>query len=157
MRIPALACALFCLFMTTKSAYAQDLADLRRIAFVIEDIDKYSESAGITKQSLSDTVLVGLKRDVPKLKIGNEPVSSFFYVQISTIGASSGIATSVDVSVHRRAEIQGDNGRKILSAVTVWQHGDMLSGPLYDMASRIRDHINQAITAFAAQHYKDNP
>ena len=75
MKIPALVCALFCLFMATKSADAQDLADLRHITVGIENLDKETEKTGLTKQSpitpaegrvpalsLSDMVLVALKR-----------------------------------------------------------------------------------------------
>jgi len=71
-KIPALVCALFCLFMATKSADAQDLADLRHITIGIENLDKETEKTGLTKQSpaegrvpalsLSDMVLVALKR-----------------------------------------------------------------------------------------------
>ena len=49
MKIPALVCALFCLFMATKSADAQDLADLRH---------------RLTKQFLGYMVLVAPKRAV---------------------------------------------------------------------------------------------
>ena len=72
MKISALVCALFCLFMATKSADAQDLADLRHITIGIENLDKETEKTGLTKQSpaegrvpalsLSDMVLVALKR-----------------------------------------------------------------------------------------------
>ena len=75
MKIPALVCALFCLFMATRSADAQDLADLRHITIGIENLDKETEKTGLTKQSpitpaegrvpalsLSDMVLVALKR-----------------------------------------------------------------------------------------------
>jgi hypothetical protein len=48
-KIPALVCALFCLFMATKSADAQDLADLRH---------------RLTKQFLGYMVLVAPKRAV---------------------------------------------------------------------------------------------
>jgi len=74
-KIPALVCALFCLFMATKSADAQDLADLRHITIGIENLDKETEKTGLTKQSpivpaegrvpalsLSDMVLVAMKR-----------------------------------------------------------------------------------------------
>ena len=74
MKISALVCALFCLFMATKSADAQDLADLRHITIGIENLDKETEKTGLTKQSpimpaegrvlalsLSDMVLVALK------------------------------------------------------------------------------------------------
>jgi len=74
-KISALVCALFCLFMATKSADAQDLADLRHITIGIENLDKETEKTGLTKQSpitpaegrvpalsLSDMVLVALKR-----------------------------------------------------------------------------------------------
>jgi hypothetical protein len=73
-KISALVCALFCLFMATKSADAQDLVDLRHITTGIGNLDKETEKTGLTKQSpimpaegrvlalsLSDMVLVALK------------------------------------------------------------------------------------------------
>ena len=77
MKISALVCALFCLFMATKSADAQDLVDLRHITTGIGNLDKETEKTGLTKQSpilpaegrvpalsLNDMVLVALKRAV---------------------------------------------------------------------------------------------
>jgi len=144
--------------MTTKLAHAsQDLADLQHIGIVIEDLDPDSESVGLTKQFLSDMVLVGLKRDVPKLKIDNESVSSFFYVQITTVTLNNGTACAIDVALERPAMIVGDNGKIFSTVAKVWDKGSLLKGPTSGTASRIRDFINDFVTAFAAQYYKDNP
>src|SRR5215469_18627879 len=119
MRIPALFCAMLCLFMTTKSAYAQQLADLQHIAIVIADLSKETESVGLTKQSVSDTVLAGLIRGAPKLKIDSVPPVSVFHVKITSV--INGTASFVSVSVLRSVEIAGDKGSKVYSGpVTVW-------------------------------------
>ena len=156
MRISPLFCAMLCLFMTTKSAYAQQLADLQHIAIVIADLSKETERVGITKQSLTDMVLVGLKRGAPKLKIDSTPPVSVLYVQV--ISVADGTASFVAVSVVRPGEIAGDNGSKVSSGpVTVWHRGSLLTGSTNTMASQIRESINDAIAAFAAQYHKDNP
>jgi len=137
---------------------AQDLGDLQHIAILVEDLDKDSESIGLTSQSLSDMVLVGLKRDVPKLKIDDKPQVSSFYVQLTSVEINNDIACHVAVSVTRFAMIAGDSGKQNYSvAVKVWDKGVLLTGPTSAMASRIRDRINDFVTAFAAQYYKDNP
>jgi len=156
MRISALFCAMLCLFMTTKSAYAQQLADLQHIAIVIADLSKETESVGLTKQSVSDTVLAGLIRGAPKLKIDSTPPVSVFHVKITSV--INGTASFVSVSVLRPAEIAGDKGSKVYSGpVTVWHRGILLTGSTNIMALQIRDSLRDAIAEFVAQYLKDNP
>ena len=155
MKMSALGCAMLCLFMTTKSANAQQLADLQHMAVVVADLSTESEGIGLTKQALADTVLVGLKRDVPNLKIDSIPPVSVFYVQVTTV--RDGTASFIAVSVVRPGEIAGDDGSKVYSApMTVWHRGTLLTGSNSTMASAVRDSINDAVSAFAAQYEKDN-
>ena len=155
MRLSALVCAMLCLFTTTKSAYAQQLADLQHIAIVI-DLSKETERVGLTKQSVTDTVLVGLKRGAPKLKIDSTPPVSVFYVKITSV--VDGTASFVAVDVVRPGEIVGDNGSNVYSgSVPVWHRGSLLTGSTDTLASQIRESINDAVAAFAAQYHKDNP
>ena len=155
MKIPALACAMLCLFMATKSASAQQLADLQHIAVVVADLSRESEGIGLTRQSLADAVLAGLKRDVPNLKIDSIPPVSVFYVQVTTV--RDGTASFIAVSVVRPGEVAGDDGSKVYSApMTVWHRGTLLTGSNSTMASAVRDSINDAVSAFAAQYEKDN-
>jgi hypothetical protein len=142
--------------MTTKSAYAQQLADLQHIAIVIADLSKETESVGLTKQSVSDTVLAGLIRGAPKLKIDSIPPVSVFHVKITSV--INGTASFVSVSVLRPAEIAGDKGNKVYSGpVTVWHRGILLTGSTNIMALQIRDSLRDAIAEFVAQYHKDNP
>jgi len=155
MKMSVLVCAMLCLFMTTKSAHAQQLADLQHIAVVIADLGRESESIGLTKQSLADTVLAGLKRNVPNLKIDSIPPVSVFYVQVTTVG--DGTASFISMSVVRPGEIAGDDGSKVYSApMTVWHRGTLLTGSNSTMALAIRDYVNEGVTAFASQYEKDN-
>jgi len=155
MRLSALVCAMLCLFTTAKSAYAQQLADLQHIAIAI-DLSKETERVGLTKQSVTDTVLVGLKRGAPKLKIDSRPPVSVFYVKITSV--VDGTASFVAVDVVRPGEIAGDNGSNVYSgSVPVWHRGSLLTGSTDTLASQIRESINDAVAAFAAQYHKDNP
>ena len=63
-KIPALACAVMWLFVLPEVTKAQDLGDLRHILIVIEELNKETRNLGLTEQSLSDMVLVALKRAV---------------------------------------------------------------------------------------------
>jgi len=76
-KIPALACAVMWLFVLPEVTKAQDLGDLRHILIVIEELNKETRNLGLTEQSLSDMVLVALKRDIPKLKIDNALQGSY--------------------------------------------------------------------------------
>lgn len=160
MKKPALICLLLCLFITPRSVNAQSLSDTKNIQIVIENLDSPTRNAGITTSGMSDQVLVALRRDVPKLKVTDDlTANNAFYVNISALELTGrrGFAAHLEVSVIRHATIKGDSGTPIDYTVTVWHTGMMFSGPPATFASDLRDNINQLVTIFAAQYYKDNP
>jgi hypothetical protein len=133
---------------------------MQRIGIMIEELHHNDEEMGLTRESLTDVILVALKRDVPKLKIADSPeaLASAFDVRITSARIDDyTMSTFVELSILRPVEISGDNGRKIHAGVPVWSDGKMLAGPTYEMASRILEYLNQCLTEFAAQYHKDNP
>jgi hypothetical protein len=61
------------------------------------------------------------------------------------------------VSLERQVEIIGDDGRKYSSTATVWTKGGLDLDSVEKVPSSIRDAINEEMTAFAAEYYKQNP
>lgn len=163
MKPPALICALFCLFVAPQLVSAQThyLADMQRIGIVIDDLDTEEKNMGLTRESLTDVVLLALKRDVPKLTINEDSMvaNNDIYVRItSSMVDQHNVVSFVEVSILRPAAIAGDSGAKVLTpSATVWSRGKLLGSPLSSMRSHIRDYLNQAVTEFAAQYNKDNP
>jgi hypothetical protein len=51
----------------------------------------------------------------------------------------------------------GDEGSQYFSMATVWEKGSLLHDTIDHMPSRIRDEIRGAMTALAAEYYKQNP
>jgi hypothetical protein len=51
----------------------------------------------------------------------------------------------------------GDEGSQYFSMATVWEKGSLLHDTIDHMPSRIRDEISGAMTALAAEYYKQNP
>ena len=161
MNIPALACALLCLFAAPELTKAQStfgLIGLRRVWIVIQPLNKAEEGIGLDRESLKDQILVALKRDIPKLEIESSIQGSYIYLQITSAQTEPNrVATHVAVTLTRPVKIIGDDGSKTEKFATVWEKGTLLYDTVQHMASRIRGEISQAMTAFAAQYYNDNP
>jgi hypothetical protein len=159
-KISALAGVLICFLAAPESTKCQqELTGLQRIHIVIENLDKETADMGLNEKSLRDQILVALKRDIPKITIVDTlGASSFVYLQItSLLTATKGAAACVVVSLERPVQIIRDDGSKYLSIAEVWKEGHIELGPVDHMPSRIRDRINEAMTAFAAEYYKQNP
>jgi hypothetical protein len=167
-KIPALACALLCRFAAPELTKAQAEAGagwsvpfkgLHRIRIEIEDLNKADEDMGPSRDSLKDQILVALKRDVSQLKIDFSPGVSYVYLQIASIPiqASHNVVSFVHMALVRCVAIIGDDASTYLTGATIWLEDHLLYDSVDHMASRIRDRINQTMTTFAAEYYKENP
>jgi hypothetical protein len=162
--LPALTVALFCFFTTPKLVNAQlvnghSLSDLKRIQILVEELSDSSKKMGLTSDSLYNKVLVALKRDIPKLKI-NRAAQSFIHVQITTaeLDYNQGFAVTVKVSILRPAKVIGDGaGETYVSSAEVWNLENLITGPPSNTAERVLEQVNEDVTAFVAQYYRDNP
>jgi hypothetical protein len=85
-KISTLACVLICFLAAPESTKCQELKGLQRIDILVENLSKADEDMRLTRESLKDQTLVALKRDIPKLKIVDSPVSSSVYLQITPFG-----------------------------------------------------------------------
>jgi hypothetical protein len=172
-KIPVLAWALLCFFaapelMKTQASQALgDFKGLHRVAIAIERLSKADEDMGLTRDSLKDQILVALRRDIPKLEIisGDTSESSAHpagamatvYLAITSGHFGKNVASHVQIELLRGVEIIGDDGAKYFAVATVWSDGGLGIDSVEQMPSRIRDRISQAMTAFAAEYYKEKP
>jgi len=167
-KIPVLACVLLCVFAAPESTKAQKLKGLHAACIVIESPDKETEDVGLTKESLTDQIVVALKRDIPKLKIESSSQRaslSCVYLEITSLETTTGIASFVSLSLRRPVAILEEDKGNIMTdpnylnylLAPVWNRGCLLIGGKVRHAARVRDQINQYLTALAAEYYKDNP
>jgi hypothetical protein len=160
-KISALAGVLICFLAAPETTKCQqEFKGLQRVEIVVEDLNKVSESMGLNHESLKDQILVALKRDIAKLKIGeaSSSPSSWVYLRITSFQtATNWVATCVQVSLRRPARIIGDDGAQYLAIVTTWEKETIIHDSIDQMPSRIRDQISEAVTALAAEYYKQNP
>jgi hypothetical protein len=137
---------------------------LQRVDVVVEQLDQKTKDLGLTSESLKNQAIVALKRDIPKLKIESSVEDSFIYIRITSTpiafesGIRTGFAVDIEVSFHRRVRVIGDDS--VETAVTiaaVWNKGTIATGDQFQVTSTIHQKINDFLTAFAAEYYKENP
>jgi hypothetical protein len=159
MKLFMIACASFLLLFLAPLSNAQVLKELTQVSIVVEELGKTEKDIGLSEEALESQTLVGLKRDLPKLKIRKDADSWVYVNVLSTAAGSNGVAVSIELEVKRPVKILSDLSYSEISetSATVWGKGKLLTGPKYDMASRIREAISQMITDLAAAYYRDNP
>jgi hypothetical protein len=130
---------------------------LEGIDIVIEGFNK-DVDLGFSPQDVDSQVLVAIKRDLPKLPVGKR-FAAYIYVRITTITITGGYASNVSVELRRLSHISRENQTDtgILVVGAVWQKGAILSGTASTIRSRIFEEINEELTAFAADYYRENP
>jgi hypothetical protein len=159
MKLFSIACASFLLLLLVPRSDAQDLKELTQASIVVEQLEKTAKDIGLSEETLESQTLVGLKRDLPKLKISKD-ASPYVYVNVLAVEAGPDrVAVYVNIKVNRPVKILRDwsNSEVTGTVATVWNKGRLLAGPKYDMASRIREAISELTTKLAAAYYRDNP
>jgi hypothetical protein len=130
---------------------------LEGIDIVVEGFNK-DVDLGFSPQDVDSQVLVAIKRDIPKLPVGKR-FGAYIYVRITSITIPGGFASNVSVQLRRLSHIirenQTDTG--ILVVATLWEKGSILSGSASTIRSRIFEEINEELTEFAANYYRENP
>lgn len=136
---------------------ASELGKLTCVRILVEELNAAATSEGITENALEDTLLVGVKTKLPRLRV--EPsCSNLLYLNVmfgSTRTVGGGEATNryggtVLLEVHRKAVIL-DTADTAL--VIVWQKGRLRAGSLPARA-KILSAVDELITSFAAEYYK---
>jgi hypothetical protein len=150
---------LFLLLATSISpvCYGQKFKDLKELGIVVEDLDADATNAGLTRDNLDSQTLVAIKRDIPKLKI-SETANSYLYIRVTTIADKTGCAINFFISLNRLVNVVGDGGSETgPTRAAVWDKGILLTGACGHMPSKLHEVINDEVTLFAAEYYKENP
>jgi hypothetical protein len=129
---------------------------LEGIDIVVEHFNKVD--LGFSREDVESQVLVGIKRDLPKLPVGKQ-YTAYIYVRISGIAINGGFVANVSVQLRRPSRIlrenQTDTGIFVIG--TVWDKGAILAGPASTIHSQISEEISEGLTEFAANYYRENP
>jgi len=140
-----------------------NLKELGSVKIVVEDLNPGGREVGLTTDWLESVLLVALKRDLPRLRIGKDFLS-FVYLNVHVMkehtvgGRLQGCAAAVDLKVYRPAHILSDDlgSRVLFAVVTVWQKGDLLSGSCDSIGQQVKESVDKLVTRLAADYYRAN-
>ena len=140
------------------------LTSLRQTRVVVESLQPDAKTIGLSVESLESQMLVGLRRDISKLAV-RESAHPYLYLNVAVLrittvgGRETGLSAFVNLQMKRPVTILEDVmvGEVILDLATVWQKGVLLTGSRTSMRKRVKDEINEVLTEFAADYYRQNP
>jgi len=109
-------------------------------------------------------MLVGLRRDIPRLAV-RESAIPYLYLQVTVMrvkyvgGQEAGFAVFVSLRMTRPVTILEDGGigEVTFAVASVWDTGDLLTGSRTSIRQQVKDNIDERLTAFAADYYRQNP
>jgi hypothetical protein len=155
-------CLLLFVFLAAATDATAQLATMKKMPELRLGItihDDYSKSIGLSDESAGNAVLVGIKRDLPRLKLVSGHGSQLL-VSIICLDADGEIASChVMVELIRPAFVLTDQSDDIVTRrnVAVWNKQRLMTGDRSQMASSVREYVGQVMTEFAAEYYKQNP
>ena len=140
------------------------LTRLRQAYIVIEPLSPDAKKLGLSIRSLESQMLVGLRRDIPRLAI-REGVIPNLYLRVTILqertveGRELGFAAFVNLQVTRPATILEDGaiGEVMVAMLTVWESAVLLTGSRRGIRQQVKESVNEKLTAFAADYYRQNP
>lgn len=141
------------------------LKDLQRISIVVESLGTRGRSLGLSISQLESKVLVGLKRNIPRLTISKD-APSYIYVNVNSIsdttagGRYLGFSIYVDVQLYRPVAILSNDFQTSIGVITVasvWNDGRLMGGPKRQAAEAVNRALDRVLTTFAADYYRQNP
>ena len=109
-------------------------------------------------------MLVGLRRDIPRLAV-RESAHPSLYLQVTVArvttleGQEFGFSACVSLEMLRPVTILEDVGfgEVTFAQAVVWSKNVLLAGSRTSMRQQVKDEINEKLTAFAADYYRQNP
>jgi hypothetical protein len=140
------------------------LTRLRQAVIVVEPLSPAARAADLSIKSLKSQMLVGLRRDIPKLAI-RDGVNPYLYLNVTvtrirTVGGKEfGFSVYVSLEMKRPVTILEDVGviEVTFAMATVWEIGTVLSGSRTSIRQQVKDEIDELLTEFAADYYRQNP
>ena len=130
----------------------ENLADLREVNVVVEELTADAESAGLDRREI-EKVVEGLleQRDVP---LGNSRSAADLYVNIDTFRGSTGLyAYCVEVSIQQLVTIESNQLRTLADVWQLASLGTVGAGNLPGLESIVL----QIVNAFVDDYLEMNP
>jgi hypothetical protein len=130
----------------------ENLADLREVNVVVEELTADAESAGLDRREI-EKVVEGLleQRDVP---LGNSRSAADLYVNIDTFRGSTGLyAYCVEVSIQQLVTIESNQLRTLADVWQLASLGTVGAGNLPGLESIVL----QIVDAFVDDYLEMNP
>ncbi len=143
---------------------AGPLTRLRQTSILVEQLDADAKTLGLSEESLESQMLVGLRRDIPKLAV-RESAPPYLYLNLNVArqttvgGQETGFYACVSLEMRRPVTIQEDVGvgEVTFTSATVWIKGSLLVGPRRSIRQQVNNSIDELLTLFAADYYRQNP
>lgn len=154
---PALLIALFPISIASANA-DKELGKLDCVGIMVEDLSSDAAEAGLSKELLSNALLVAVKSKAPRLGVDSS-CSPFVYCRVTLAilkgekGSDLGFACYLELVVRREAYIRIIDHSKV---VTVWEKGRLLFGPADRAKAKatVLERLDDLVTEFAAAYYK---
>jgi hypothetical protein len=140
------------------------LKSLRQTTVLAESLGADAKALGLSVKSLESQMLVGLRRDIPRLAV-RESAIPYLYLNLNVLrnttvgGTETGFSVCVSLQMKRIVMIQDDvaDGEVTLAMAVVWHRGSLLGGSRRSIRQQVRDSIDEKLTEFAADYYRQNP
>ena len=159
----------------------EDLQAIRGVRILVEDMPKGAEEEHITREMLSDQILVALRRQAPRLEIQPGSAHRFptLYTLLELVVNATIYAGHLSLEVRRPAEllIGYDNDlcgqtflvgpsadqtappacKRVFAPVPVWTDQYVLLGPRGGAASHVERLLGELLEHFLAEYNRANP
>ena len=143
---------------------AAPLKSLGQTSILVETLTADGKTIGLSKKSLKSQMLVGLRRDIPRLAV-RENARPYLYLNVNLGrlttggGRALGFSACVSLQMMRPVWIQEDVGfdEVTFTMATVWDKATHVAGTRRDIRQLVKDSIDEALTLFAADYYRQNP
>ncbi len=147
-----------------QEAILTPLKGLRQTSILVESLPPDAKALGLSIKSLESQMLVGLRRDIPRLAVRESP-RTYLYLQVTVLRATTvggrelGFSAFVSLGMSRPAMLLEDVGfgEVTFAMATVWEIGTVLSGSRTSIRQQVKDEIDELLTEFAADYYRQNP
>jgi len=152
--------ALFILVMPKESAGQYGgLAGLTEVKIEVEELSYDAKELGLTEAQLKDHILVFVQSKLPRLAVAKS-INPFIVASINLAytktvsGERIGFHGSIDLKIYRTVVVL-KTAKTVLAPV--WTRSFSLSGRPSSARSQVREILDDLLTKFAADWYRDNP
>ncbi len=157
---PMLLFALLVLVVPVESEGYAELAKLNEVSIVVAAFDRDAkELLTLNENDIKNQIFVFLRSKLPNLKVKETSLSSAMIAvnlgKIPAHGRTTVYYGEILLKVFRPVTIKKTGGLTYNAAV--WSRSAILAGPPDSATGNVREYLDQLLTIFAADWYRDNP